>query len=431
MNRYIETDSVPIYNWCPDIEAGALDQMKVIARLPFVFNHVCLMPDAHAGMKNGMPIGGVVACKNVVVPNFVGVDIGCGMCAVKSNLTLSEFNEEKRKELLHSFHRGIPVGFSHNPEQRKAHLISLYEGQFKDIARNIILPINNNDSLVYSYPVFGNGDNIVFNAFFDQLGTLGGGNHFIEIQHDEDGWIWIMIHSGSRNMGKKICDYFNDLAIQLNEKWFSNSPIPFLSVNSDEGKAYLEYMNFALKFAYLNRMVMIEAIKKDISYAFKDVEVKFGEVTNIHHNYASLENHFGSNVWVHRKGATLAVSNRFGIIPGSMGTASYIVKGKDHSPSFSSCSHGAGRRMGRKEFNRQHNTPEKMKEINDAMAGITFDGFGKERSFKKNQGHELIDVSESPGAYKDIDMVMANQKDLVDIVTKLMPVIAMKDVGEE
>ena len=255
-------------------------------------------------------------------------------------------------------------------------------------------------------------------------------NHFIEIQYDQDNNIWVMIHSGSRNIGTKVCDTFNDIAIDLNKKYYSQVPesIPFLPTNTDEAKEYLVYMNFALDFAFLNRQIMMDYVKKDLSFSFKHMQVDFDKTLNIHHNYASLENHFGENVWVHRKGATFASKDTIGIIPGSAGknSASYIVRGKGNPDSYMSCSHGAGRTMGRKQFNKENNTPEKMKEIEDSLEGITHSKFKKEHSFKKNKETGMLDVSEASSAYKDVFEVMKNQEDLVEIVTTLKTFINMK-----
>jgi tRNA-splicing ligase RtcB len=405
-----------LYSWCTDIEETALNQAKLLVEQPFVFKHMSLMPDAHPGIT--MPIGGVLATKNVIIPACVGVDIGCGMCAMKTSLKISNFNEDKKAEILHSIGRSIPVGFSHNTDYRRKEIEGKYE-----------------DKLIYfleKYSTLYNCETKIFQnieqVVLEQIATLGGGNHFIEIQYDESENIWIMLHSGSRNIGKKICDTFNDLAKDLNQKYYSQVPetIPFLPTNSTEGKEYLQYMDFALQFAFYNRQFMMDFIKKDLGFAFKDIKIQYNDMINIHHNYASLENHFGENVWIHRKGATLATDYTIGIIPGSCGTNSYIVKGLNNKDSYNSCSHGAGRKMGRKDFNRQYNTPDKIKEIEDSLKNVVHTKFTKEHSFKKNKETGLLDVSEAPQAYKNIEDVMNNQKDLVVIFKTLKPLISMK-----
>lgn len=405
-----------IKSWCPDIEEDALNQAKLLVEQPFVFKHMALMPDAHQGMT--MPIGGVLATKNVILPACVGTDIGCGMCAVKTSLKVENFSTEKKEELLHSIERSIPVGFQHNSERRIKELKEKYFGKIDYIIEKNQKVLNVNFKIFETIP----------NTIYEQVATLGGGNHFIEIQYDQDNNVWIMIHSGSRNIGLKICDTFNELAINLNKKYHSQVPesVPFLPTDIIEGKEYLVYMNFALHFAFVNRQIMMEYVKKDISFAFKHMQVNFNDMINIHHNYANLENHFGENVWIHRKGATLATDKTIGIIPGSCGSNSYIVKGLGNKDSYSSCSHGAGRRMGRKEFNRQYNTPDKMKEIEESLKNIIHTKFQKEHTFKKNKETGLLDVSESPQAYKNIEDVMNNQKDLVEIITTLKPLISMK-----
>jgi len=250
-------------------------------------------------------------------------------------------------------------------------------------------------------------------------------NHFLELQVDEKGVVWVMIHSGSRNMGKKIGDYFDSMASALNRKYYSSVPeqIPFLPANDEEGKEYLAWMDFALQFAFLNRQVMMDEVKKDLEHEFPNV--KFEKMVNIHHNYASLENHKGRNYWVHRKGATLASKKTTGIIPGSMGTHSYIVKGLGNEKSLNSCSHGAGRKMGRMEFNRQNNTEEGMDAIKESLKGVVHSKFQKQKS-RKGKETGMMDVSEAPGAYKDVETVMANQIDLVQPVVTLTPIMCMK-----
>jgi tRNA-splicing ligase RtcB len=417
-------DRKSIFSWCPNIEEKALDQMKLIATMAYVRN-CALMPDAHMGMQ--MPIGGVVSCDSVVVPNFVGADIGCGMGAFKASLKKEQVEEEAvRKRLLHSFARGIPVGFSHNTDKRKKELAKQYDSKIQfmydktkiyDIAADM------------KAEGFGNPVNLKKDVIA-QLGTLGGGNHFCEVQYDEEGTVWIMLHSGSRNMGKKIGDFFNELATKRNAQWHSKgAEIPFLPTDTPEGKYYLAWMDFALRFAFLNRQVMLDEVKRCMEHEFPRIEFVTEEIAddtvngmiNIHHNFASLENHFGKNVWIHRKGATMAREGQTGIIPGSMGTASYIVKGKGNIHSMMSCSHGAGRKMGRREFCRQ--MEEKFDEIEESLEGIVHSDFGK---FEHGKDKGKLDVSEAPGAYKDIEDVINNELDLIDPIVKLRPLVCLK-----
>jgi len=235
-----------------------------------------------------------------------------------------------------------------------------------------------------------------------------------------------MIHSGSRNLGKTICDNYIDKAKELNAMYYSSvdESIAFLPVQSLVGREYLNSMGFALTFARLNRFLMMDCVKKDMAHLFAGRDIVYGDIINIHHNYASLENHFGRNVWVHRKGATSAKRKQEGIIPGSMGRESYIVEGLGNRDSFSSCSHGAGRVCSRTQFNKDHNSVEKLQEIEEKLEGVTHSKFSKITRNKKMKG--LLDVSESPDAYKDISVVMENQTDLVRITEKLHPFINCK-----
>lgn len=413
-------DCKPIFSWCPNVETDAMEQMKIIARLPYV-NHVALMPDGHLGQN--MCIGGVVACNNVIVPDFCGVDIGCGMGAIKTSLEKQQLEDKKVcKRLLHSFSSGIPVGFSHNSDKRFKELISNYKNDYESIFDKTVDKIVNKHN-----PISMN----ISQDFFSSLGTLGGGNHFCEIQYDENNNIWIMLHSGSRNIGKKVGDYFNELAAKMNARWYSESrTIPYLPVDTEEGQAYLAWMNFALEFAFLNRKVMLKEVMKSIEYEFKgdvsfitkkEFEDAIDNMINIHHNFASLENHMGKNVWVHRKGATMARDGQTGIIPGSMGTSSYIVKGKGNIHSLMSCSHGAGRKMGRRQFCRE--MKDKMGEIEKSLEGVIHSDFSK---IEHGKDKGTIDVSEAPGAYKDIEEVINNELDLIEPIVKLRPLICLK-----
>jgi tRNA-splicing ligase RtcB len=386
--QVITSEKVPVKMWLDDIEEGALAQAKNLANLPFVFRHIAIMPDSHQGY--GMPIGGVLATKGVVIPNAVGVDIGCGMCAVKTSLT--EIDQTTLKLIVCGIRIAVPVGFEHH---EKAQDYSLMPSL---------------DKLLFT-------ESIVRREYFKslkQIGTLGGGNHFIEIQKGSDGYIWIMIHSGSRNFGLQIANHYNKLAIALNEKWHSSvdkkQELAFLPIESQEGKAYMAEMAYAVEFALANRELMMNNIKAIFAGYKKDIQ--FDEMINIAHNYAAWENHFGQNVIVHRKGATLATEDTIGIIPGSQGTKSYIVKGKGNKDSFKSCSHGAGRKMGRGQATRELDLATEIKRLDDQgiIHGI----------------RNVSDLDEASGAYKDINVVMDNQKDLVEILVELTPLAVIK-----
>lgn len=393
-----ENMKVPCYVWAEkgSIEEGAIQQMRNASSLPFAFHHTVLNADGHFGY--GAPIGGVLSSKGYVVVNFVGKDIGCGMCALKTSIKVEDFKIETLKVIMGEIRKQIPVGFDHH--KTACDISEMPNG-------HRLYKMDRNDSLL---PICCDE----FDSATYQLGTLGGGNHFIEIQKGSDGFVWVMIHSGSRNLGLKVADYYNKVAEKLNEKWHSevtkDKELAFLPLDSEEGEQYLREMEYCLEFAYANRLKMMKIIKGIFSLTLP--EVKFDDIINIHHNYAIMENHFGENVLVHRKGATSARAGQIGIIPGSQGTCSYIVEGLGNPESFQSCSHGAGRRMGRNEAIKTLNLEEEKKKLNDK--GILH----AIRSSK--------DLDEAPGSYKDIDVVMENQKDLVKILTKLEPLGVIK-----
>ena len=400
MKKVITTEKLPIKMWLNDIEDGALKQVKNLANLPFLYKHVAIMPDCHQGY--GMPIGGVIATNGVIIPNAVGVDIGCGMCAVKTSLT--DISKEELKNIMGKIREVIPVGFEKHKE-------------FQDID---LMPSTEKSLMDYYKIVYQEYDNAL-----KSLGTLGGGNHFIEIQKGDDGFIWIMIHSGSRNLGFKIAEHYNNIAKELNKKWHTLVPmehdLAFLPLDSEEAKNYINEMNYCVEFAFANRKLMMDRIMEIFYYQTEIVnevgdncgsEIKFEPMINIAHNYASMENHYGKNVMVHRKGATLARKGTIGIIPGSQGTKSYIVEGLGNKESFNSCSHGAGRKLGRKEARKQLKIEDEIKILENA---------GVIHSIRTEK-----DLDEAPSAYKDISIVMENQKDLVKILVELSPLAVIK-----
>lgn len=371
---------IPIKLWLTDIEDEALAQARNLANLPFAFRHIAIMPDSHVGY--GMPIGGVLATRGVIIPNAVGVDIGCGMSAVKTSLT--DIDEPTLKAIMGDIRAAVPVGCNHHKEPRQ------WEGfnRAPDIA------------IIQSE----------LNSARHQLGTLGGGNHFIEIQAGDDGRVWLMLHSGSRNFGYKTAREYHNRAKALCERWHSDIPdkdLSFLPMDDPTGAEYLSAMNFCLDFAGANRAEMMSQIMRIV---FEVANASFDDPINIHHNYAAMEHHFGTNVMVHRKGATRAYAGQVGIIPGSMGTASYIVEGLGNPESFMSCSHGAGRRMGRREATRTLDFATEQAKMSGIVHGM----------------RNVADLEEAPGAYKDVEAVMANQSDLVKILVKLRPLAVAK-----
>ena len=396
-----ENTKAPIKVWLPDethADELCIEQAHHLANLPFIHKWVSLMPDAHAGM--GMPIGGVIATTGVIIPNAVGVDIGCGMAFVGTDIKVDEIREVMTgngsliQGIIGDILRDIPVGFRHH----------------KNIQSCVTLDIALETMEKYeaSPELCGQID-----AGYYQAGTLGGGNHFIELQEDDKGFLGIMIHSGSRNFGKQVCDYFHNLARDLNKKWYSDIPdewrLAFLPMDTDEGKQYINWMNLALDFAAENRTKMMFAVRSKVEkWIGKHTEISFNytDEINCHHNYAAIEHHYNKNVWVHRKGATRARAGELAVIPGAMGSYSYVVEGLGNEMSFCSSSHGAGRRFSRKGAMANFSTEEVMVDLQ--KQGVVL---GK---------HNKYDVAEeSRFAYKDIDEVMENQKDLVKPVKKL------------
>lgn len=380
----------PVKIWASDVEESAMEQIVNLTKLPFLYHHLAIMPDVHAGM--GMPIGGVLATVDAVIPNAVGVDIGCGMCAVKTSWRVEEISlDVLRKKIMRGIRKAIPLGKEHHKKAQDENFMP----QGHDI-----------DSMT-----------VVSRQYISatkQVGTLGGGNHFIELQRDEEGTLWVMIHSGSRNLGKQVGDYYNRLAATLNERWHSvvnpELRLAFLPLKTKEFNDYWAEMQYCVDFALSNRRLMMERIKEVLADALPGIE--FEPMINIAHNYAAWEHHYGKNVIVHRKGATLAREGVVGIIPGSQGTASYIVEGLGNPESFCSCSHGAGRVMSRTKAVQSLSLQDEIKRLDDQ--GIV------------HAIRTVHDLEEAVGAYKDIEQVINNELDLVRIVTRLLPIAVIK-----
>jgi tRNA-splicing ligase RtcB len=387
VKQVIKTEKKPIKLWLDTIEEGALRQSKNLANLPFTFRHVALMPDCHEGF--GMPIGGVLATENAIIPNAVGVDIGCGMCAVKTNITHIESKDVKK--LMSRIRQRIPLGFKHHKKEQAQILMPNTQG----IPSNGIVEQEYRNALT-------------------QIGTLGGGNHFIEIQKGNDHHIWLMVHSGSRNIGNQVAQYYNRLAKKKHEQWAlkvdPKADLAYFPTESAEAQNYIAEMRYCIDFAFANRKLMVDRILE----IFEDEFSSFSSTNfiNIAHNYSIQEEHFGKKVWVHRKGATSAKKGEIGIILGSQGTKSYIVQGKGNKQSFESCSHGAGRIMGRKQAQRTLNLEEEKERL---------DQQGVIHSIRS-----IRDLDEAPSAYKDISEVMKNQEDLVDVLVELSPLAVIK-----
>ena len=379
---------IPIKIWTKDLddiyrEEDVLDQAVNLANLPFAFKHIALMPDYHLGY--GIPIGGVLATKGAIIPNAVGYDIGCGMLAMQT--FLHDIDQKTLIKIKADIEKYIPVGSNHHKEKQ------LWNG-WNDAPDTLIVQRE-------------------LESAKHQLGTLGSGNHFIEIQKGNDGFIWIMIHSGSRNFGYKIAGHYHKIAKIMCENWYSNIPnkdLSFLPMDMDIATEYMKAMNYALLFAKENRYRMMNQVIDILHYDYYQEYVDC--IYDVHHNYAQWENHFGQNVIVHRKGATSAKKGEIGIIPGSQGSKSYIVEGLGNPESFMSCSHGAGRKMSRTEAKKNLNLEEEIKKLDDQ--GILHTIRGKD------------DLDEADGSYKDINVVMDDQKDLVKIMIELTPLATIK-----
>lgn len=405
---YKEDMKFPVKIWLEDeskLEEKCLEQAYHLSQLPFLHKWVCLMPDTHAG--KGMPIGGVIATKNVIIPNAVGVDIGCGMDFIPTNIRMEEIRDVQTgngtviQAVIGNIMRTIPLNAERYKDPQPSDVL--------DRAKQEMEKYEPDTELV---PLIDDG--------YFQVGSLGGGNHFIELQEDQDGYLCLMIHSGSRHLGKAICDYFHEKARELNRKWYSEVKdeyrLSFLPVHTDEGQQYIHWMNLAMDYAYENRAHMLDKtcrIVKELIEKHTGHTVEFGQEINCHHNYAALENHYDENVWVHRKGATRVREGELAVIPGAMGSYSYVVRGKGHKESFCTSSHGAGRNYSRTGARQAFSVEEVIVDLKDQ--GVVL---GKR---KKNDVAE-----ECRFAYKDIDEVMAQQQDMVTPIRKLKTVGVVK-----
>lgn len=395
MKKILNSSKYPVKIWASELESEAEKQSLNLANLPFIHKHVALMSDAHSG--KGSTVGTVLATKGAIIPAAVGVDCGCGMSAILLPFKIDQF--KNLQNLRAEIERSIPSGHHENNKiSDSSTLLFNSLGQVK-------------------CPKFQSDDQLL--KARKQLGSLGGGNHFIEICGDQNGDAWIMLHSGSRNIGKCLAEYHIDKAKGLMKQYFINLPDPdlaFLAQNTPEFDNYIHDLHWAQKYAKANRDEMMSRV---IYRVFRhiygvDADDNLGIVDSLfrvdcHHNYTQKENHFGSNVWVTRKGAVSAKEGEFGIIPGSMGAKSFIVRGRGNPESFNSCSHGAGRKMSRTK----------------ARAMFTAEDLAEQtKGVECRKDSSLVD--EIPGAYKSIEEVMENQKDLVEIVYTLKQILCIK-----
>ena len=382
-----------VLSWLPaeQIEESAMRQIENLSRMPFIFKHVAVMPDCHFGM--GATVGSVIPTLRAIIPAAVGVDIGCGMIAVKTPLTRDDLPEDLsdiRKAIEHQ----VPLSAGH------------YNRSIKKTAKPRIEQLEAKAAELDRLDFY----NKVDKNWRKQLGSLGSGNHFIEVVLDEEGYAWAFLHSGSRGVGNRIASHHINIAKKLMEKWYIDLPdadLAYLVEDTSDFDNYIADLDWAQEFALLNREEMMERIIRILQYRCGDFE----EVERIqcHHNFTKRENHFGKNILVSRKGAIEAREGQLGLIPGSMGTRSYVVRGKGNRASFNTAPHGAGRRLSR----------------NKARSAFTMDDFDRDMSgIEVNRSEAFLD--ELPGAYKDIDLVMEQSADLVDVIHTFRQIVNVK-----
>lgn len=395
IREVLTSQRVPVKIWTDDADEKSKQQLANIASLPFIHHHVAAMPDVHLGI--GATIGSVIATHKAIIPAAVGVDIGCGMVACRLSITGNELDEKSLQKVFDQISRDVPVGRDQHRDER-----ALVEAANPFASRL--------DAMTQKHPqllkTFGK-----FSKWVNQMGTLGGGNHFIEVCLDETNQVWVMLHSGSRGVGNALASYFIQLARQDMERWMMQLPdrdLAYFPEGSEHFEDYIEAVTWAQEYAMQNRREMVDLVLAALKRHLPAFDVT-SEVVNCHHNYVAIEHHYGADVWVTRKGAIRAREGDLGIIPGSMGTRSYIVRGKGNLVSFTSCAHGAGRKMSRTAAEKQFSAADLVRQTEGVIC-------------RKDKGV----VDEIPGAYKDIDTVMANQADLVDVMHTLKQVVCVK-----
>lgn len=404
MQTFKDEGSAPVKIWTDDVEESALQQLRNLSTLPFIHKHVAVMPDVHWGM--GSTVGSVVPTIKAIVPAAVGVDIGCGMVAHKLNLTPEQL-PDSLSAVRSALEAAIPHGRTDNGGAND-------RGAWRDVPHAVgaewvrLSTDPRFTEVIASQPKLLNRQD----QGPRQLASLGTGNHFVELCLDKEGGVWLMLHSGSRGIGNRIGTYFIEQAKKGMEIWHIKLPDPDLAYMPEESPlfgVYWKALSWAQDYAMTNRALMMEAAKAALSDALGLPVVTTEHAVNCHHNYVAVENHFGKNVYVTRKGAVRAREGDMGIIPGSMGARSFIVRGKGNPESFCSCSHGAGRKMSRGQAKKQFT----MADLAEQTAGV-----------ECRKDVDVID--EIPGAYKNIQSVMDNQSDLVEIVAELRQVVCVK-----
>jgi len=394
IRKTIEQDGTPVHVWSDDLDAQALRQLANVARLPFVRPHVAAMPDAHVGI--GSTVGAVIPTVGAIVPAAVGVDIGCGMIATRLSLTAGDLPDTLRR-VRSAIEDRVPVGFAMHDERK------VRKSGVKRLARRF-------SQLLERVPELARMQKKP-DTWRRQIGTLGGGNHFIELCLDESGGVWVMLHSGSRGIGNQIGRHFIALARErmlAEDARLPDRDLAWLAEGTRAFDDYLAAVEWAQDYATENRAQMLVLVLDALAATLPPFRVS-GHAVDCHHNYVTRERHFGSEVLLTRKGAIRAGLGELGIIPGSMGARSFIVRGLGEPQSFSSCSHGAGRRLSRTQARQRYTETD----LETQTAGV---------ECRKDKG--VLD--EIPGAYKDIDQVMANQSDLVEVVHTLKQVVCVK-----
>jgi tRNA-splicing ligase RtcB len=395
VRQEISEGLVPVKVYTGEIEPSARAQLVNISRLPIVHHHVAAMPDVHLGI--GATVGSVIPTKKAIIPAAVGVDIGCGMMATRLSLNANELEETSLKKVFGQISRDVPVGFEqHSDRDVRSHAAKRFDKGLRRILDK------------HSGIEKRRGRN---SSWVHQIGTLGGGNHFIEVCLDEANRVWVMLHSGSRGIGNAIGSYFIELAkrdAERNQLQLPDRDLAYFPEGAKHFDDYVEAVGWAQDYARANREEMMELVLEAMHRHLPPFEAT-DEAVNCHHNYVERETHYGEPVWLTRKGAIRARSGELGIIPGSMGARSYIVRGKGATESFHSCAHGAGRLMSRNAAQKKFS----IKDLEAQTHGVIC---------RKDKG--VID--EIPGAYKNIDEVMANQSDLVDVVHTLKQIICVK-----
>jgi len=386
---------VPVKIWTDEVDDKSRAQLSNIASLPFIHHHVAAMPDVHLGI--GATIGSVIATHKAIIPAAVGVDLGCGMVAARLSLTANELDEKALQKVFDQISRDVPVGRDqHRDERVLVEAAKPFEPGLKSLT----------DRHPELLKAFGK-----FSKWTNQMGTLGGGNHFIEVCLDETNQVWVMLHSGSRGIGNAIASYFIALARKDMECWMIQLPdrdLAYFPEGSEHFADYVEAVHWAQDYAMQNRTSMLELVLSALQRHLPPFTVTT-EAVNCHHNYVAQEHHYGENVWVTRKGAIRARKGDLGIVPGSMGARSFIVRGLGNPESFCSSAHGAGRKMSRTAAEKKFTVADMVAQTQGVIC---------------RKDKDVID--EIPGAYKDIDQVMANQADLTEILHTLKQVVCVK-----